>query len=503
VSRDRRRAAGLLLHPTSLPGRHGIGELGPEAHAFLDFCESAGQRLWQVLPLGPVGDGYSPYSSHSAFAGNPLLVSPARLAEEGLLDEDELARAPEFPLDRVDFEKALAWKEALLRQAHARLLATPGSELHAALAAFRSAPEQASWLEDWCLFWALKRRHGGTAWSEWPAPLRRREKKALAAARDELRQESDHNAFVQFLFFRQWRALHDAARAKGIEVLGDLPMYVAHDSADVWSHPELFDLDEDLEPIAVAGVPPDYFSKTGQLWGNPLYRWQAMEKDGFAWWIERMRANLRVADIVRIDHFRAFASYWAVPAGEETAVNGRWVEAPGRAVFRALEQALPNAAIVAEDLGYVTPDVTELLEATGFPRMTVLQFAFWETDDPFLPHNHRRNSVVYTGTHDNETTRGWWGSLNETDRARVLDYLGADPREIEWSLIRMAYNSVAERAVVPLQDVLGLGNEARMNTPAVPNGNWAWRARAEHFRPELAARLRRLAVLSGRAKGEA
>jgi 4-alpha-glucanotransferase len=499
MHRARRRAAGLLLHPTSLPGPFGIGDLGPEAHAFLDFCERAGQRLWQVLPLGPVGEGYSPYSSHSAFAGNPMLISPERLREEQLLADDELRERPDFPTDHVDFARVASWKEALLRKAHARFVAAPPPDLQAARDAFGGAPEQRAWLDDWCLFSALKSRNGGKAWSEWPAPERRREPAALAAARSELAAEYNYHAFVQFLFFRQWHALHEAARARRVAVLGDLPMYVASDSADVWSHPELFDLNDELAANAVAGVPPDYFSATGQLWGNPLYRWDRMGEDGFAWWIERLRANLRLADVARIDHFRAFASYWAVPAGEQTAVHGRWVKAPGRALFKAVKQALPGAEIVAEDLGHITPDVEKLLDVTGFPRMKVLQFAFSKTDDPFLPHNHDRNCVVYTGTHDNETTRGWWGSLNQTDRARVIDYTGGDGREIEWSLIRAAYNSVAERAVAPLQDALGLGNEARMNTPAKPEGNWGWRARSEHFRPELAERLRRLAELSGRA----
>jgi len=450
-----------------------------------------------VLPLGPAGAGHSPYSGHSAFAGSPLLLSPERLRDQGLLTEAELSERPRFPEERVDFERALPWKHGLLRKAFARFLVA-GPEFQAHFQGFRSAPQQSAWLEDWTLYSALKARHGGASWTDWPEPLRRREPQALEDARRELRDEIDFHAFAQFLFFQQWEALHNAAREKDVAIFGDAPIYVALDSADVWAHPELFDLDEQLRPRAVSGVPPDYFSETGQLWGNPLYRWQRMSEDGFAWWTTRLRANLRVADIVRIDHFRAFASYWAVPAGEKTAVRGRWIKAPGRALFRAVREALGDVAIVAEDLGHITPDVGRLLALTQFPRMKVLQFAFSKLDDPFLPHHYDRNCVVYTGTHDNDTTRGWWATLNDTDRRRVLDYVGGDPAAPEWGLIRVAYESVAERAVVPMQDLLGFGSEARMNTPSMPSGNWGWRARREHFAPELASRVRRLSELSGR-----
>lgn len=451
-----------------------------------------------MLPLGPVGHGHSPYSGHSAFAGNPLLVSPDRLREDGLLDEADLAARPAFSVDRVEFARVVPWKEKLLRTAWARFLGGSAAELRPSFDAFRSSPDQTAWLDDWSLFAALKARFGGTSWTTWPDALRRREKDSLRTARRELGAEVDYQAFVQFLFFRQWKALHDAARARHVAIFGDLPIYVALDSADVWAHPELFDLDGELQPHAIAGVPPDYFSETGQLWGNPLYRWERMAEDDFAWWIERLRANLRIADVVRIDHFRAFASYWAVPAGEKTAIHGRWIKAPGRALFRAVRRALGDVAIAAEDLGHITPDVERLLDFAGFPRMKVLQFAFSKPDDPFLPHNYSANCVVYTGTHDNDTTRSWWAALNETDKGRVLDYLGGDPNGIEWSLIRASYASVAERAIVPMQDALGLGSEARMNTPAESDGNWDWRVRREQLRPELAARLRRLAELFGR-----
>lgn len=451
-----------------------------------------------MLPLGPAGAGASPYSSHSAFAGNPLLVSPELLVADGLLPAAELD-SPAGDPRRVDFAAVGRFKERLLRVAFARLAGGPAGGLARELRRFRLAPDQAGWLEDWCLYCALKARHGGASWTDWPRPLRRRERSALDEARRELAGEIDYHAFVQFLFARQWRALHQAARAAGLRVFGDIPIYVALDSADVWARPRLFDLDAELRPRAVAGVPPDYFSRTGQLWGNPLYRWDRMKQNGFAWWIERLRANLRTADVVRIDHFRAFSGYWAVPAGEATAIHGRWRKAPGRELFAAVRRALGEPQIVAEDLGLITPDVERLIEHTGFPGMKVLQFAFGEDDHVFLPHNHLRNSVVYTGTHDNDTTRGWWSTLDAGARARVLAYVGGGERDVVWNLVRAAYQSVAERAIVPLQDALDLGAEARMNTPAQPAGNWSWRAVAEDFTPQLAERLRRLAELTGRA----
>jgi 4-alpha-glucanotransferase len=495
---EARRAAGILLHPTCLPGPYGIGDIGGEAHAFVDWLKGAGQRLWQVLALGPPGHGGSPYSSHSAFAGSPLLVGLDRLLEAGLLNAGDLADAPSGDPARVDFGHVVPWKAQVLRRAFARFKQGADPARLSAFRGFRSAREQKAWLDDWCLYSAIKARHAGAAWPSWPEPLRRREEAALEAARAELLDEVELHAFVQFLFFEQWAALKRAANSAGIRIVGDIPIYVALDSADCWANQSLFDLDDHQQPRGVAGVPPDYFSRTGQLWGNPLYRWDRMQKAGFEWWLARLRANLRLADVVRIDHFRAFASYWAVPATEQTAVNGRWVKAPGKALFDTVRRRLGDVAIVAEDLGHITPDVERLLEHTRFPRMKVLQFAFSQLDDPFLPHNYESNCVVYTGTHDNDTTRGWWAGLNETDRGRVLDYLGGRPEEIEWSLIRGAYNSVADRALVPLQDVLGLGAEARMNTPALAAGNWAWRARRHEFTPERQARLRRLAELSGR-----
>jgi len=493
------RRAGILLHPTSLPGRFAVGDVGPGAERFLEWAAAAGQTLWQVLPLGPTGGGSSPYTAASAFAGNPLLVSPERLVEDGLLEEADLAGAPPGGGDAADFDAAVPWKDGLLRRAFDRFTRHgAGGGLAAEFETFEDAPEQNGWLADWALYAALKRDLGDRSWVDWETDLARRDPDAVRLAAIGLEGETRYQAFLQFLFFRQWGRLRRRASELGIAILGDMPIYVAMDSADVWSHPELFALDEDRRPVEVSGVPPDYFSATGQLWGNPLYDWPRMERDGFAWWIDRIGATLRTCDMLRIDHFRAFAAYWAVPARDETALNGRWRTGPGRRLFEAARRALGRLPIVAEDLGMITQDVKDLLASIEVPGMKVLQFAFYGDDSEYLPHNHPVRSAVYTGTHDNDTARGWYAGLNDEERRRVWDYLGSDGREIEWSLIRAAYSSVADTAIVPMQDVLGLGSEARMNTPAAPRGNWRWRARDDAFRPEVAERLRRMAALSGR-----
>jgi 4-alpha-glucanotransferase len=492
------RSAGILLHPTSLPGRFPIGDLGPAAVAFLDWAAAAGQTLWQVLPLGPTGAGSSPYTSASAFAGNPLLVSPERLVEEDLLPAEALADAPRAD-ERVDFGSAREWKERLLRASWDRFRARAGSGgLREELLAFVRGEEQAPWLEDWARFAALKARLGDRPWTDWGPDLAFREPEALGAADAELAEEIAFHRYVQFLFYRQWAILRRAAHERGIAIVGDIPIYVAHDSADVWANQDLFELDGTGRPTAVAGVPPDYFSATGQLWGNPLYRWDRLAEEGYAWWIARIRSCLGACDYLRIDHFRAFSAYWSVPAVERTALGGRWVPGPGRALFDAAREALGELPIFAEDLGDIDADVRALLAAVGFPGMKVLQFGFYGPDSEYLPHRHVRNGVVYTGTHDNDTARGWYAALKPEERERVWDSLGSDGREIEWALIRAAYGSVAERAIVPLQDVLGLGSEARMNTPSEPSGNWRWRAPGDAWRPEVAARLKRMTVLSGR-----
>ena len=496
------RSAGVLLHPSSLQGRFGIGDLGPKAERFLEWAQEAGQRIWQVLPLSPAGPGDSPYGALSAFAGNPLLISPEQLAKEGLLSETALAEAPSFPTEKVDFETIRGWKEKLFRDCWSRFGRGGGRVEREAFEVFCASPEESPWLADWALFSAIKRKQRGAAWTSWPDGLARRKPSELAAAVRDLAEEIAYQKFLQFLFFRQWGRVKEKANRRGIKVLGDIPIYVAHDSADVWSRPELFTLDAGGRPELVAGVPPDYYSETGQLWGYPLYRWDRMEEEGYAWWIERFRMRFRQADIARIDHFRGFAAYWAVPASEMTALNGRWLPGPGRKVFDAIARALGDLDIVAEDLGTITPDVEALRDDLGFPGMKVLQFAFSEDDSPHLPHRHVPNCLAYTGTHDNDTARGWFEKLDEEGKRRVLDYLGSDGRTISWDLIRAAYASVAERAIVPLQDVFDLPSEARMNTPAFGAGNWGWRAVGEDFTEERAARLRRLAELTGRVRSE-
>ena len=491
------RSAGILLHPTSLPGRSPIGDVGPPAERFLDWAASAGQTLWQILPLGPTGAGSSPYTSASAFAGNPLLISPERLVEDGLVARAALDGAP-LSEGRVDYDAARRWKDGILRAAWARFQAGAAPRLRDELATFLNAPAQIPWLDDWARFAALKRRFGERPWTGWGPDLAFREPDALAAADAELSAEIAYERFVQFVFFRQWARLRESAAARGIAILGDIPIYVAHDSADVWANQDLFELDGTGLPTAVAGVPPDYFSATGQLWGNPLYRWDRLEEQGYHWWIARIRTCLSRSDLLRIDHFRAFEAYWSVPALEKTALGGRWVPGPGRRLFDAAAAALGKLPIVAEDLGDITPEVKALLADLGLPGMKVLQFAFYAADSEYLPHRHVPNSVVYTGTHDNDTARGWYTALKPEEKERVWDYLGSDGTDIEWALARAAYASVAERALVPMQDVLSLGSEARMNTPSEPADNWRWRAPWNAWRPELAERLRRMAILSGR-----
>jgi 4-alpha-glucanotransferase len=493
----RTREAGILLHPTSLPSRFGIGDLGPATDAFLDWADSAGLRLWQVLPLVPPGAHNSPYAGLSAFAGNPLLVSPEWLLEEGLLPASALDVAPAFPEDRVDFAAVHAFKERVLRAsfAHARGV---GASVTDAAARFAASPAHASWLSDWALFAALRRAHGDTGWTDWPAALVAREKGALEAARKEHADEIAFHVYAQFLFFRQWERVKRAANARGISILGDLPIYVALDSADVWSQRRLFAVDAKGRPEKVAGVPPDDFSDDGQLWGHPLYRWDVLAEESFDWWIERVRANLRLADLVRLDHFRGFAGYWEVPAGAASAREGRWVTGPGLMLFLAIRHALGDVPIIAEDLGEITDDVRQLLATLGLPGMKVLQFAFGEMDSEHLPHHHVPNSVVYSATHDNDTAAGWYAAAPDWAQERLREYFGVDGKDPAGVLVRAAYASVADRAVVPLQDVLGLGSEARMNVPGRAHDNWTWRAPKDAFRPEVAARLLRLAELTGR-----
>jgi len=511
------RASGIILHPTSLPGPDGIGDLGPEAFRWLDFLAAAGCSLWQVLPLGPTGYGDSPYQCFSAFAGNPYLVSPALLLEEGLLTPADLTDRPAFPVDRVDYGPVIAWKLTLLDRAFAHFQATAPAAIKTEFAGFRVA--QAAWLDDFALFMAIKEAHGGVSWDHWPKPLRQRTGQALQQARHTWATAIERHAFRQFLFFRQWLAVRAYAAHKGIRIIGDVPIFVAYDSADVWANPQLFYLNRQGRPTVVAGVPPDYFSPTGQLWGNPLYRWDIHARTGYAWWLERLRATLRLVDIVRLDHFRGFAGYWEVPAGMPTAEKGQWRPGPGADFFRTVQQALGEASaestlstvkglstslpIIAEDLGEITPDVIALREEFGLPGMKILQFAFGsDPHDPFLPHNYPANCVVYTGTHDNDTTPGWYRNAPEGERDFCRRYLARDGQNIAWDLIRLAWSSVANLALAPMQDLLELGSAARMNFPGRESGNWCWRMPADALSVALRDRLMELNFLYGRWPGE-
>jgi len=495
------RQAGILFHPTSLPGRYGVGDLGPEALAWLDWLEASGVRLWQVLPLGPTGYADSPYQSFSAFAGNHLLISPECLVEEGLLEEADLKTAPPFPSDRVDYGEVIPFREELLRLASRRFGEGRAPHLRTGLEAFAS--DQRAWLEDYSLFMALKAEHEGAPWTSWEAPLRQREPAALEAARRRLADAVADHRLRQFLFARQWSAIREEARSRGIALVGDAPIFVAHDSADVWASPELFHLDEAGRPTVVAGVPPDYFSPTGQLWGNPLYRWDVMRRTGYAWWIARFRVLVGLVDYVRLDHFRGFEAYWEIPGDAPTAEEGRWVKGPGAEFLEKVQASLGSLPILAEDLGEITPAVVELRDRFGLPGMKILQFAFeGRPTHDFLPHNYLRHCIVYTGTHDNDTALGWYRSTGEAYRDFCRRYLAVDGTDVAWDMIRAAWASVAEWAIVPLQDVLSLGEEARMNFPSRTDGNWIWRCLPGALTPELAARLRELTFLYGRLAEE-
>ncbi len=492
------RAGGILLHPTSLPGRFGIGDIGPAAHSFVDFLAESGQVYWQVLPLGPTGYGDSPYQSFSAFGGNPLLISPQALVAAGLLPAAELDAVPAFAADRVEYGRVIEHKRGLLERSFALFGARAAPSLRGALDAF--AEENKEWLDDFALFMALKDAHGGAPWPTWPRELARRDPRAMATWRTKHDTAVRLHTFAQFLFFRQWAALKEYAARRGIRIIGDAPIFVAHDSADCWSHPEFFHLAPDGSPTLVAGVPPDYFSETGQLWGNPLYRWDVLARTGYTWWKQRLRMALRLVDLLRLDHFRGFAAYWAIPGDAPTAETGEWLPGPGAALFDALRSDLGALPIIAEDLGVITPDVDALRERYGLPGMRVLQFAFGgDARSRDLPHNYERACVVYTGTHDNDTTAGWLATAPLKERTHALTYLASSGRDPVWDLIRLAYASVADTAIVPLQDLLGLGSAARMNRPGRADGNWTWRFREEVLTDDLRERLRALAELYGRA----
>ncbi|GIV16268.1 MAG: 4-alpha-glucanotransferase [Armatimonadota bacterium] len=494
-----KRCAGILLHPTSLPGAYGIGELGDEAYRFVDWLVRACQGIWQVLPLGPTGFADSPYAAFSAFAGNPLLISLQRLFDEGLLTGDDFADYPFLPSDRVDYGAIIPAKMAALRRAYERWKAQTDEAERYRLDAFRA--EQGWWLEDFALFMALKGAYGGRAWTEWDRDLIVRKPDALQYARQQLADEVQFHVFLQHCFVTQWSDLKHYANERGIRIMGDMPIFVAHDSADVWAHPEMFYLDTQGNPTFVAGVPPDYFSPTGQRWGNPVYRWDVLKRRGYRWWVERFRWTLHLVDMVRVDHFRGFAAYWRVPASEPTAVRGEWVKVPGKELFRTLKRELGELPVVAEDLGTITADVVRLRQSLGLPGMRVLQFAFdGNPDNPYLPYNYEPNTVVYTGTHDNDTLVGWFAGLSEQEKWRLADYIGREDFSVHWEMIRLAYASVARVAIIPLQDWLGLGSEARMNMPGREEGNWQWRCQKEYLSEGLAEAIAKMCRVYGRKR---
>lgn len=507
------RASGILLHPTSFSGPHGIGDLGEAAFRFVDFLVEAKQSLWQVLPLGPTGYGDSPYASFSSFAGNPLLISLAKLVEAGDLEPSDLADVPPFPIDKVDFGWVIQWKTPLLEKAAHKFLAAASVARKAEFEAF--CVEQAGWLDDFALFMAVKDHFDqkaqaegvfGAMWSNyWDKDIALRRPTALKRWQQEQAEVMAVKKVLQYYFFQQWGAVRGYANEQGIQIIGDIPIFVAPDSVDVWANRELFFLDKEGQPTVVAGVPPDYFSPTGQLWGNPLYNWKKMAAQGYQWWIERIKATLRLVDIIRIDHFRGFEAYWEVPAGEKTAINGRWIKAPGLELFTSIGQVLGELPILAEDLGVITPEVEALRDQFKFPGMKILQFAFdskeaggLDATNKFLPHNHGRNAVVYTGTHDNDTTKGWYRERTPEEKDLVRRYLARPDDDIVWDFIRLALASVARFAIVPFQDALNLDSDARMNTPSVLGGNWAWRYRSEALNPWVAGRLSDLVNLYGR-----
>jgi 4-alpha-glucanotransferase len=498
------RASGVLLHPTSLPGPYGIGELGSEAVAFVDFLVSAKQKLWQVLPLGPTGYGDSPYAAFSSFAGNPLLISLERLMQDGLISQVEVHQhRSDFPAEQVDFGAVIEWKIPLLRKAAIAFRAR--SDRQRLQAYHRFCEAQAYWLDDYALYMSIKARFderaqregvANSVWCEyWDRDIARREPQAMVAWRDRCQSDMEIYKTWQFFFFEQWTSLRRYANDRGIRIIGDLPIYVALDSADVWSQPAGFRLDRDGRPILVAGVPPDYFSETGQRWGNPVYDWKQMQEDNFGWWIQRFRGTQSLVDVIRVDHFRGFEAGWSIPVAEPTAVHGEWVKAPGMDLFREVRVQLGDVPILAEDLGLITPEVEYLRDQNQLPGMRVLQFAFdagHGPDNHFLPHNYVPHSVVYTGTHDNDTTLGWYRTRSEAQRRFLADYLGYEPRDVVWDLIRLAMGSVSAWAIFPMQDLLGLGAEARMNRPSAAHGNWSWRMPPQ---PALAAVRDRLVHL--------
>ena len=493
------RSSGILFHPTSLPGKYGIGTLGKEAYAFIDFLKKSNQKLWQIFPLGPTGYGDSPYQSFSSFAGNPYLIDFDLLIEAHLLSEEDLRDI--FFGDNeeyIDYGAIYNQKYPLLRKAYENFKSSDNSEMKGSLENFKR--ENSSWLNDYSLYISLKNHFNGLPWNEWPQDIKNRENAAMEHYKNELADDIEYHNFIQFLFFKQWGDVKRYANENGIKIIGDIPIFVAADSSDAWANPEIFLFDKERKPVKVAGVPPDYFSATGQLWGNPLYNWEKLKDTNYSWWVERVRANLSTCDIIRIDHFRGFEAYWAVPYGDDTAINGQWEPGPGIDLFNAIKSQLGELPIIAEDLGLMTQGVIDLREATGFPGMKILGFAFDSGEEnDYLPHTYTKNCVVYTGTHDNDTLVGWFQKAKEEDRQFARDYLNsrADD-EIHWDAIRGAWSSVACMAISPVQDFLGLGSEARINTPGVASGNWQWRLKQGVLNNELAERIAKLTKIYSR-----
>jgi 4-alpha-glucanotransferase len=492
------RSAGILLHPTSLPGIYGIGDLGPAAYTFIDLLKETGCKLWQVLPLGPTGFGDSPYQSFSAFAGNPLLISPELLKNEGLLNIQDLPKLIHTSEERIDFGEIIPWKNDLLDKAFINYCKIKNS-IHKDYDSF--CEENTFWLNEYAIFMTLKELHGGESWINWPKLIKSNDINTINNLRVKESFSIEKYKFVQYIFFKQWSSLKSYANKAGIKIIGDIPLYVAHDSADTWSHQDLFQLDGNGKPSVVAGVPPDYFSPTGQLWGNPIYRWEEHKLTGYEWWMERIKSQLNLVDLVRLDHFRGFAGYWEVPGGELTAENGKWVQGPGMEFFQAIIQRLIKGSqlpFIAEDLGEITQDVIELRDELNLPGMKIMQFAFSSPDNIFLPHNYTDNYVAYTGTHDNDTTIGWFNSAPENEKKFAKEYLGVEGINISWDLIRAIWSSVAVYAIAPMQDILNLDSYARMNYPSRLGGNWSWRMANYPVDMEIIKRLKKINQIYGR-----
>ena len=493
------RASGILLHPTSLPGKYGIGTLGKAAFDFIDFLTKSKQQYWQILPLGPTGFGDSPYQCYSAHAGNPDLIDAELLVKYGFLEQQDLTMLPLSDDGQVNYEAVQKSRLPLLEKAfHA--FHVNASELEK-LAYRNFLKSNSPWLNDYALFRSIKEESGNIPWYTWEPDLKFRKPETLKAAETRLTGRIDFHKFLQFMFFKQWTSVKEYAKKHRIKIIGDIPLYISPDCSDAWANPGVFEYDEQLNPIRVGGVPPDYFSETGQLWGNPLFRWDMMKNDNYKWWMDRIRTNLTLYDVIRIDHFRGFSAYWAVPYGEKTAINGVWVPGPGKEFFNALLNEFGKLPIIAEDLGVMTPEVEDLRDSFGFPGMKILEFAFDSSEaNDYIPHSYNKNCIVYTGTHDNDTVVGWFEKATAADRKQVLDYINCSEKGIHWSFVRLAWASVAYTAIVPMQDLLGLDSGSRMNLPGTTGGNWKWRSREGDFSDDLANSIAFLTRLYGRTK---